>query len=491
MPDSKNPASDPDEAVPVNAVHDETNLLRPQMIARAPYYALRILNGAKLTRDVDDQYVSIRICGNEYRVSVEMFGILDRIVDRMQREVISQRGMWKPYNVEDQIRLHVESQRIATQEFDIDPKLLRVFFMRQDMGGCGFYRVIQPVRHLNDACKDTISAAQTDFLRYSMCAYFDVIVAPRVVDPHSIAVLRELKAAGKIIVYESDDLLRDSPKWNPVHDELNRGAALRDFIIEESDAMIVATEELEQYMGKPGVTHVCHNGITPALWPMEVKELKQAMPVKILWGGSATHEQDLEVIVPAMTRLIKRFGNRVQFHFVHYMPKAISMAELVDGRAQLAVKREWREHVTLHSGCGVLKWPEHLAKLRCDIALAPLIDHPFNRCKSELKVLEAWALGIPIVASDIEPYRRAIKSGVNGMLCNKDPNSWFEAIAKLIDNPDQRKTLATNGLEDLKERYVMSKVVHQYERALLKIASGRIDRPACASMIEGRLAQLQ
>jgi processive 1,2-diacylglycerol beta-glucosyltransferase len=38
------------------------------------------------------------------------------------------------------------------------------------------------------------------------------------------------------------------------------------------------------------------------------------------------------------------------------------------------------------------------------VAVAPLVDNTFNRCKSNLKLLEAGAKGMPLIASPVAPY---------------------------------------------------------------------------------------
>ena len=76
------------------------------------------------------------------------------------------------------------------------------------------------------------------------------------------------------------------------------------------------------------------------------------------------------------------------------------------------------------------RYPARLAAMELDIAVAPLVDHPFNRAKSALKVLEYGALALPVVASDLEPYREAPVSRVGDK-----PDAWIEALRAIARSP--------------------------------------------------------
>ena len=65
------------------------------------------------------------------------------------------------------------------------------------------------------------------------------------------------------------------------------------------------------------------------------------------------------------------------------------------------VKSKVIEH---HPGTSILNYPEKLRSLDLNVMVAPCIDNEFNRCKSNIKWLEACALGIPLLASDIAAY---------------------------------------------------------------------------------------
>lgn len=65
--------------------------------------------------------------------------------------------------------------------------------------------------------------------------------------------------------------------------------------------------------------------------------------------------------------------------------------------------------VYMHPFVPALAFPQALAAIRPDIYLAPLQDNDFNRCKSDLKMLEAAAIGAALLGSDFKdsPYSHA------------------------------------------------------------------------------------
>lgn len=476
-----------DRDVPsVGGFKNEVELTMHEVESRVPYYALRALNGASVMEDVGSDQVHVRSCGNDYVVSKKTWTIVERVVERVRREECALRGMMAPYNVEDQIRMIHAATKFTKQECMLDPKKLRVYFMRQDQGGCGWYRVMQPVRAINQYCSDTIIAEESDWLTFPLGQKYDVIVAPRVSHPLTIGILRNLQSCGKIIVYEADDLLSAVPDYNPykeMHDEVQ---AFREFFVKMADAAIVSTPELGAGLGRDNI-HVCHNGIDPALWPMTVRGQADGK-VRILWAGSATHEADLRMIVPAIRKVITKFGDNVEFVWVNYIPpEFIGAATDTNGNLQRVVLNQFKGNMRFVPGCHVAKWPELLKQLDCHMALAPLVDNAFNRAKSEIKVLESWALGIPIVASDIAPYARAIEHNVNGVLCAPNPDVWFNEIKRLVESPKRREALATDGLAQLRARYTTELIAKQYESALLNIAAGKVPRKECRDAIAGRL----
>lgn len=78
-----------------------------------------------------------------------------------------------------------------------------------------------------------------------------------------------------------------------------------------------------------------------------------------------------------------------------------------------------------------------------DVCLAPLRDTTFNKCKSELKLVEAGTMHKAVIASDVYPYNTVVNHGVNGLLVRESRSKdWHKWMKKLIQDADLRNGLA-------------------------------------------------
>lgn len=82
-----------------------------------------------------------------------------------------------------------------------------------------------------------------------------------------------------------------------------------------------------------------------------------------------------------------------------------------------------------------------------DICLSPLIDIEKFRWSYPVKIYEYMAMQKPVVASNLPGTARLIDSGkVGGLLYEpEDPNGISDAIAYLIENPNEREKMAFEG----------------------------------------------
>ncbi|GAC1445380.1 MAG: glycosyltransferase family 4 protein [Mycobacteriales bacterium] len=94
-------------------------------------------------------------------------------------------------------------------------------------------------------------------------------------------------------------------------------------------------------------------------------------------------------------------------------------------------------------------------------------------------LIEAMATGTPVIASDLEAFRRVLEDGRAGVLVPvSDPASLAAALADLLGDPDRRKLLAEAGRETV-EQYdwatVTARIVEVYETVVAVDAELAVD----------------
>jgi glycosyltransferase involved in cell wall biosynthesis len=145
------------------------------------------------------------------------------------------------------------------------------------------------------------------------------------------------------------------------------------------------------------------------------------------WAGTASTVHELPMAVRALNRISEYRQRDVQVRLVGIdAPIAIGLG--LEG-----------------SRLGALGWVSNFGQYLqavsgFDVWVAPYRDTAFNRAKFPTKFLEASILGIPLVASDIEPYRRVIRHGENGLLARHE-HEWGRCLKQLADDPELRQRL--------------------------------------------------
>ncbi len=254
--------------------------------------------------------------------------------------------------------------------------------------GCGHYRVIQPYRLLEQQL-----CAEGGLIHGLPAAIDAAGVAPDILllqmpfDPQIEQRISHLKQfCSPAIIMEYDDYFINLPLKNHHRGRLPKNivSQLRRTVT-LADRLVVSTPALaEAYAGFHPDIRVALNRLDPELWGHLPAMRRHGKKPRIGWAGGNSHTGDLEIIQP----LISELADEVDWVFMGMKPES--------GKCEF------------HPGVPFDWYPQKLASLQLDLALVPLEINLFNECKSNLRLLELGACGIPVICSDIEPYRGSL-----------------------------------------------------------------------------------
>lgn len=257
-----------------------------------------------------------------------------------------------------------------------------------DPWGCGNYRVIQPFKVLREQGKVDGMLSYgllhaVDLQRYDP----DVLILQRQIGDDRLEAMRRAKAFSRAFtVYELDDYLPNLP-MKSVHRErmpkdilrsLRRGLSYVDRFVVSTDAMA------EAFSGLHDDIVVARNCLPEEWWRGLSSQRRRGQKPRVGWAGGISHSGDLSLIAD----VVKELASEVDWVFLGMCPKEIRpyVKESLDG-------------------VDIELYPQALARLDLDLALAPVEQNLFNECKSNLRLLEYGACGFPVICSDVRCYQ--------------------------------------------------------------------------------------
>ena len=351
-----------------------------------------------------------------------------------------------------------------TEEYK--PRRLNLLFIPSDNKGCGFYRMMVPANEIKR--QDLANVVVTPDWDGKLVEQSNIIVVQRMNDPRAYEAMEQAQSLGKKIVFELDDYIQAiSPKnpsfsyWNPFGPNLARMLK----ILQKSDAMQVTTERLKmEYQLWNPIVEVLPNYLDKQLWDVPAwtadkwdsyYKKKNDGIIRIGWTGAGSHYEDLQLIEEVITKLCKKYEN-VHFCLFGYHGQStyrknlfqdISLANSACSRCKGGGQLEKID------GIDILYYSSKLKEAAFDIGIAPLIETGFNQGKSDIKIKEYSALGIPVVATRMKPYSVSVKEGYTGFLASTG-KEWYDSLELLIKNESVRKKLGRNHYRLYKENTI-------------------------------------
>ncbi|HLB45004.1 MAG TPA: glycosyltransferase, partial [Candidatus Limnocylindrales bacterium] len=133
----------------------------------------------------------------------------------------------------------------------------------------------------------------------------------------------------------------------------------------------------------------------PNVVPAPRETVAPADGIALIYHGHLTMARGLGTLLNALARARQR---EPDLHLV-----LLGRGPALDELRRMADEPGLRDAVTFVPPVAIGEVPAILAA--CDGAVVPLPDHPWWRVSSPMKLFEALAMGLPVLATDIEPHR--------------------------------------------------------------------------------------
>ncbi|WP_454061345.1 glycosyltransferase [Candidatus Nitrospira salsa] len=304
---------------------------------------------------------------------------------------------------------------------------------------CGAVRLVMPLL----ACIKTLgvhgkifNALENDNVKNALPEGPDEVWLSHRTNVIDADILKMARHKGTRVVHDIDDLIWNVPDDNPNASlERIRSPKLREFL-PLVDCVTVATDPIKNFLSTWGIeSFVLPNCLFPQDWAGLSTQSRGGRRPRVGWAGQTrVHMADLALL----NAVIEALGDEVEWVFLGDAPECMKNSRIPNQVYPMAAIEDY---------------PQALANLHLDVALAPLELNEFNEAKSDIRILQYGILGYPVIATDIYPHRQAPIERVPN-----DTAAWVRAIRDRIYNLNEAQAEG----EKLRQWVLASRMIGNY-----------------------------
>ena len=353
---------------------------------------------------------------------------------------------------------------------------MNVYMINSGYDGCNYVRIIMPARSNGFRSNKMTLYSKPESPRNMQAnlrqANVVVFHRPETEEFYNLAKL--LKADGKKIVVDNDDTFKLDDYYklaevtcDGIGIKLKDRAEAMDKMLGIADLVTTSTEFLaREYKKINKNTIVIPNCIDTKDWDKPLRSTNKKVRVGMV--GSVSYEYDYLHIKD----VIRQLGERKDVEFVLF-----GLGDKKHRKDNPKTSKIWKDEYKFWDSidkeqvqwCPIYDYQETLNETRLDMMLIPRKDNYFNRCKSNVKFLEAAMLEIPVIAQSFDngPYEE-IEYGKTGMLIY-DNSDWLKTIDTLIKDKKLRRQIGKNAKQYALNSYNIKNLSHLWEDAYRKL----------------------
>ena len=252
----------------------------------------------------------------------------------------------------------------------------------------------------------------------------NIVILQRIASPFVEKLAKKLLAMQVPYIYEIDDLLWDMPRELLSSSAWSRNKKRLFFLLENASAVTTSTQNIADKLHKSNKNVY----VIPNVLFQEAKK-------NICFNTNA------KLILSATDRMyINTVSSALKILQDTYSTEIIALGPVAHDLRKKGVQVNEFPVMSLE------EYSAWLNSLDNVIALCPLDASNFSKCKSAIKYHSYSLAGIPVLASNLEPYSNVIEHQHNGYLISQDTSqAWMDAILLHLRNPDLLEKYVKNA----------------------------------------------
>ena len=321
--------------------------------------------------------------------------------------------------------------------------MVKIIYINEKDSGVGYHRLQIPFANLDQDYKDLDIKGTNGFTLEFHPRQFDIVVLNRMYK-HDEDYLLKAKNSGCKIILDIDDWIK-LPDYH--HKDGVKDSILEQRILDAigyADVIWTASEYLKECLKDYHTNIVYIPNAIDFTQPQFIPNKKPQEKYTIGWIGANNHHLDLKKLAEPFTKLLKNKNHSLLLG--GYNDSSIEYYQLIESYFTSNFQRPPNQYTRVE-WMDVMNYA--LMYNLMDCALAPLGSDKFSQCKSNLKVLEAGAFSLPIICSNVEPYKEFIEQGL--VLTPK--GDWDGVMKSLISNPKKGIELGAKLHKYVREKY--------------------------------------
>jgi glycosyltransferase involved in cell wall biosynthesis len=282
----------------------------------------------------------------------------------------------------------------------------------------------------------------------------------------TLPLVEELVAAirktGARIIYAQDDNMFDLREGMAGQEWLTeKYLSIMSYLQSQSVGILVSTERLKARLSPyhPRIVVVPNALDERLIASSPARRSSGEGRLVVGYMGTRSHDEDVQMILPALEAAHERFGDRLEIQLVGALARE-EETRATFGRLPIRVVSPSR-----HDADYPLFFSWFTGTIRWDVGLAPLRDNAYNACKSDIKWLDYTAIGAAGLYSRLPPYS-TVEDGETGSLADNTPEVWRDGLVRLLGDSALRAKMVRQARARLFTTRTLRHCAHRWADAL-------------------------